>query len=437
VTDPVDLAHLLRRTEFVVKPERLAALSAMPTIAAAVDDVLNVALNGTPQLPAYLRSRDPNDDWGQYVFAYNWWMDSMLSRPRPFQEKMTLFWHGHFTSSLWDGVDRVDHMMNQNQLYRTYALGNFLTLTQKMAIEPAMLLYLSGADNVKGAANENFGRELMELFTLGVGNYTQGDVAAAARAWTGHNYDYDTGKYVFRPSDHDTDNKTLFGTTKNWNGPDVINEILHDNVGKRVVAARLIARKLWEFFAYPAPAQNIVDDLANVFIAANLELKPLLVALFNRSEFYSSTAKQGLVRTPTEYALQLMYRTGLKSTDLGLSWSAERMGQVLLNPPNVSGWKANAYWLNTSALSGRAALARDITWRLRDNAGFDNLYGLTSDAAVDFVASYFGVAPLSSVTRAALVVAHQAQRASTQPNDWWAPTNLLTMTMISPEMNMA
>ncbi len=436
MSDPADVAHLLRRTEFVVKPDRLAALSAL-SIAAAVDNVLDVSLNGTPPLPGYLQSEDEEDGWGQYVFAYNWWMDAMLSRPRPFHEKMTLFWHGHFTSSLQDGVGRVDHMMSQNQLYRTQALGNLVTLTQKMAIEPAMLLYLSGANNVKGAPNENFGRELMELFTLGVGNYTQDDVAAAARAWTGHNYSEFTSAYVFRPAKHDNGNKALFGTTKNWDGPDVINEILRDNVGKRAVAAKLISRKLWEFFAYPGPAQNIVDELAAVLIAANMELKPLLVALFNRSEFYSVAAKQGLVRTPTEFALQLMYRTGLKSDDLGLSWSAERMGQVLLNPPNVSGWKANAYWLNTSALSGRAALARDITWKLRDHEGFDNLYDLTPDAAVDFVATYFGIAPLSSVTRNALIAAHQAQRATVEWDDWWAPTNLLTMAMISPEMNMA
>jgi hypothetical protein len=122
---------------------------------------------------------------------------------------MTLFWHGHFVSGLWDGVDRVDLMVRQNQLYRTHALGNFLTLTQLMAIEPAMLLYLSNANNVKGAPNENFAREFMELFTLGVGNYAEEDVAASARAWTGHNYSSSTGTYTFRASRHDTGPKDV------------------------------------------------------------------------------------------------------------------------------------------------------------------------------------------------------------------------------------
>src|SRR4051794_5071496 len=126
----------------------------------------------------------------------------MATRPRPFQEKMTLFWHGHFVSE-WDVVGRADHMTQQNQLYRSMALGNFEALTQAMSIQPAMLLYLSNGVNVKTAPNENFGRELMELFTLGVGNYTQDDVVSAARAWTGYNYDNETHSYEYRSTKHD------------------------------------------------------------------------------------------------------------------------------------------------------------------------------------------------------------------------------------------
>ena len=431
-----DIAHLLRRTEFVAKAARQTELQALPTIAACVDNVLAIEANGAPGLPAYLQTLDETDSWGQYVYAYNWWVDNMLARPRALQEKMTLFWHGHFVSSLWDGVDRVDHMMEQNQLFRDYAVGDFLQLTQQMAIQPAMLLYLSGANNVKGAPNENFGRELMELFTLGVGNYTQDDVAAAARAWTGHNYSDFTNTYVFRPTKHDNDPKTFFGTTKNWDGPDIINEILRDNAGKRLIAAKYISRKLWEFFAYPGPAQTIVDDLATVFIANNLNVRELLRALLNRPEFYTVAAKQGLVRTPTEYSLALMSRTGLSCDDLGLSWRSDSMGQQLYSPPNVAGWKSNAYWLNTSSLSARAALARDITWHLRDNGGFDEVYGKPVADAVDYVAAFFGLS-LSIVTRNALIAAHQAERATVAWDNWWAPTNLLTMMMATPEMNMA
>ena len=149
------------------------------------------------------------DSWSQFVYAYDWWIDNMRTRPRPLQEKMTLFWHGHFTSSWFDGIGRTDHMMHQNQLYRDMAVGNFRTLTQAMSLEPAMLVYLNNADNRKGSPNQNFARELMELFTLGVGNYTEGDVEAAARAWTGHNADWPEYTYQFFTNRHDNEQDVL------------------------------------------------------------------------------------------------------------------------------------------------------------------------------------------------------------------------------------
>jgi uncharacterized protein (DUF1800 family) len=328
-------------------------------------------------------------------------------------------------------------MMHQNQLYRSMALGNFRSLTQAMALEPAMLVYLSNAENYAGSPNQNFARELMELFTLGVGNYTEDDVEAAARAWTGYNADWPAYQYQFFPGRHDNGNKTFFGTTKNWDGPGIIDEILRDNPAKRLVAARFITKKLWDFFAHPGGPANVINELADVFVANDLEIKPLMAALLKRPEFYSTQAMQGLVRTPTEWLVALSYYTGVASSELGGSWMGEQMGQSLFNPPNVSGWKHNSYWLNTSALSARADVARSITWGLRENGGFDDLYAMSVPDAVDHVAAYFGIAPLSTVTRTALIAAHQAERASVQWDNWWAPTNLLTMAMLAPEMHMA
>lgn len=436
MADPADIAHLLRRTEFVVKPARLAELTPL-TREQAVDNVLDFTPNGSPTLPAYLTYHDDADSWSQFVYAYDWWLDNMRTRPRPLQEKMTLFWHGHFTSSWFDGIGRTDHMMHQNQLYRDMAVGNFRTLTHAMSLEPAMLVYLNNADNRKGSPNQNFARELMELFTLGVGNYTEGDVEAAARAWTGHNADWPEYDYQFFNSRHDNDNKTFFGTTKNWNGPDIIDEILRDNVAKRLIAARYITKKLWDFFAYPGGPSTVINELADVFIANDMEIKPLMAALLKRTEFYSTTAKQGLVRTPTEWLVALSYHTGIASSEFGGSWMGDRMGQSLYNPPNVAGWKHNGYWLNTSSLSARADIARGVTWHLRQNDGFENLHSLSVAAAVDFVANYFGIAPLSTVTRNALIAAHQAERSAQNYESWWAPTNLLTMTMLAPELHMA
>ncbi|MEY2400875.1 MAG: hypothetical protein QOJ08_986, partial [Ilumatobacteraceae bacterium] len=260
-----DLAHLLRRTEFVVRPARFAALKAKATLAEVVDDIIDFAPNGNPPLPANFQSEGASG-WQQYVDACTWWIGNMVAKPRPFQEKMTLFWHGHFVSAWWD-VGKGFHMMEQLQKYRENALGNFHTLTQAMAIDRAMLVYLSNAENVKGSPNQNFARELMELFTLGVGNYTEGDVEASARAWTGYNADWPNYVSTFYPTRHDNGQKLFFGTTKAWTGPEIITEILMTNNAKKQIAARFITKKLWEFLAHPTPPTAVLDAIAPTFAA--------------------------------------------------------------------------------------------------------------------------------------------------------------------------
>ena len=435
-----DLAHLLRRTEFVVRPDRLAYLRTLPTLAEVVDDIINIGLNGNPPLPADLATDPPPDGgWDQYVNACSFWINGMLTKPRPFQEKMTLFWHGHFVSAWWD-VDKGFHIMQQLQMYRENALGNFHTLTQKMAIDRAMLVYLSNAENRKGSPNQNFARELMELFTLGVGNYTEGDVEAAARAWTGHNADWPEYVYEFKSTRHDNGMKTFFGTTKNWDGPQIIDEILLNNVPKRLIAARLITKKLWEFLAHPTPPAAVLDAIAPVF-AADMNLTNLVRLILNRPEFYTVTAKQGLVRTPIEMIVALCYYTGILPDALGIAWRAEYTGQQIYQPPNVAGWKPNAYWLNTSALAGRADFARQLGWWLRDTGRpFQSnsvVYDRTVPEAVDYVAAFFGITSLSATTRNALIAAHQAERNATTWQNGAATTNLLVMVMLSPEFHMA
>jgi uncharacterized protein (DUF1800 family) len=424
-----DIAHLLRRTEFFPKPARLVQLGA-GSIADAVDSVLDFGPNNNPQLPANLATQNDTD---QRTAAYDWWLDSMATRPRSFQEKMALFWHGHFVSE-WDVVGRAEHMTRQNQLYRTMALGNFEALTQAMSIEPAMLLYLSNAVNVKSAPNQNFGRELLELFTLGVGNYSEDDVVTAARAWTGYNYDNPTHEYEYRSTKHDEGQKIFFGKTANWNGPGTIHEILVDNPEKRTIAAKYISKKLWEFLAYPHPAQNIVDDLANVFMTNNLELVPLARALLNRPEFYTPEAKQGLVRTPTEWATAILVATGLTSKAIGLYGNSDRMGQTVFDPPNVAGWKNNSYWLTTSALSGRAAVARKAAsvWA---ETNFSTVINMSAPGAVDYVAQLFGVYPMSLSSYSAILDAHQGERASSN-NAKTTVANLLVQVMLTGEMNV-
>src|SRR5262249_39142153 len=153
-----------------------------------------------------------------------------------------------------------------------------------MAINEAMLIYLDNVDNRKGSPNQNFARELMELFTLGIGNYAESDVEAAARAWTGHTLD-SNGVYTFTSSQHYTKSSTFFGTTKVWNGPDIITEILQTNATKKAIASRFIVGKLWEYFAHPGPPTAVLDALAPPF-ATDWNIKALLKAMFLRPEFF-------------------------------------------------------------------------------------------------------------------------------------------------------
>ena len=431
--DPLQLAHLLRRTEFVAKPARVAALSSL-TRAQVVDDILNVS--PTPVvLPAFLDHDIDGQGYNQWVFAVQWWLDRMVDAPKPFQEKMAWFWHGHFCSS-WDKVSSTRLMMEQNNLFRNSAFGNFRTLTQTMALQPAMLIYLDNRENVKSSPNQNFARELMELFTLGVGNYSENDVTASARAWTGHGVNWQTDLYVFTASQHDSTAKTFMGQTRNWNGPDIINYLLQENTATKLIACKFLTKKLWEFLAYQNPSPALVAQLAQVLFDNDMLVLPWLKAILNHDEFYTPTAMQGLVRSPVDFVVAIEYYTGLRGADLHPEWYMDGMGQEPFNPPNVAGWKTNGYWVNTSLFGKRAEFARDVTWHLRQNDGNKIAAGHTADQEIDLAASMFGL-NLSVTTRAALTDFVTVQRANEPWVGWWESTNMLTMAMLTPEMHVA
>jgi uncharacterized protein (DUF1800 family) len=431
--DAAQLAHLLRRTEYVPKPARVAALAA-GTRADAVNAVLAVSPSPVA-IPATIDHDVQGESYNQWVIAVQWWLDRMVDSPTPIQEKMTWFWHGHFCSS-WEKVSSTRLMMNQNKLFRDQAFGNVRTLAQSMSLQPAMLLYLDNVDNVKSSPNQNFARELMELFTLGVGNYTEDDVTAAARAWTGHGIDWNTDEYLFRAAQHDVGMKTFMGVTRNWNGPDIIDFLLRENVTTKLVACKFLTRKLWEFFAAQNPSQSVVDQLAQVLFDADMEIVPWVRAMLLHDDFYQPDTMAGLVRSPVDFVVALEYFTGLRGATLNPQWYLDGMGQVPFSPPNVAGWKTNGYWVNTSQFGARAEFARGVTWRLRANNANEIAKGRTPDQAVDVVAQMFGL-QFSATTRAALLAYIGVQRANEPWIGWWESTNLLTMAMMSPEMHVA
>jgi uncharacterized protein (DUF1800 family) len=451
-----EIVHLLRRTEYVARPERVAALTP-GTYAGAVDDVLNVPAGGIP-IPAGLEYHDDGNSWNQYTQAVQWWFERMArTSPRPIQEKMAFFWHGHFCSE-WGKVFDTGAMMQQNKLFRDGALGNVRTLAQAMAIQPAMLRYLDNDQNRKNSPNQNFGRELLELFLLGVGNYLEADVEAATSAWTGHGIDGNTGQYLFRSAQHDSTPRPFLGGQVST-GPDVIDTVLGAGVvtagpytgqPSRVVAARFLSKKLWEAFAYQSPSADIVNALGDVLVANNFEIKPWVRAMLLRPEFLSATARQGLVKTPVEYITGLLYHTGIAASVAHPEWYADDMGQAMFYPPNVSGWKINGYWVNASAAAARASFAGNLRWRLQTGRGntppvpltlragswtWAQLDSMTSPTFIDTFAGAFDL-QLSAATRNALIGWSDTEKTNWGQR-WSRSSNGLLLTMIAPEMNVA
>lgn len=429
-----DLGHLLRRTEFVARPSRLNELAGR-TRAQVVDDILDFSRN--PSDVADPPRTTLND--GRSVISLPsltlWWMSRMTTVPRPFHERLAFFWHGHFTSE-YDKVSSGDWMLSQNRLYRSAAIGGYRELAQAMAVNPAMLRYLDNAKNFKSSPNQNFARELMELFLLGIGNYTESDVEAMARAWTGHSIDATSNQYMFRASLHDYGNKTFFGVTRAWDGPETIDHILRDSPELASKAARLIARKMWEFFAGPTPSATLETQLAEVLVDSGMSIRALVRAVLMHDEFYSATTRRGLVRTPVELVASTAIVAGVDVSRVMVS-GLEAMGQIPFEPPNVSGWRGNSSWINTSAWNARLNLA-GVAAKLMRESGVYNVFGPLSPAqCVARAAEIAGCGPLSNTTTASLLSLVEAERRLAAPGGSIETQSLLAAVLASPEFNLS
>jgi uncharacterized protein (DUF1800 family) len=427
-----DAAHLVRRTGFGVTDARLKRLVGL-TRAGAVKKVLEVQRNPVPEAsPAFLT--DPSlEMWQRYNPALFWWMDRMATVPCPIEEKLTLFWHGHFVSSLnkvWD----IPKLFQQTQLYRRHALGNYRDLVQEMAKDPAMLLYLDNAQNTRHGVQENFGRELLELFCLGTGNYSESDVVAMSRAWTGHGLDSGGTSYRFNPSAHDGGSKTLFGITRNWDGPAAIDEMLLGS--KAEPASRWITAKLFSHLAFPVtPDAAVVGKLAANFRTWGLDLRRLVRAILMSDQFWSSRARFALVRQPTEFFVAGMEALGLPAREAHPEWYAHHTTQQLLFPPNVAGWGQNGYHVSTANQWAKAGYANHLRWIARDRGIFADAADLPSRKAVAQAFRRFGVTDPSAATTARLEAWHDSIRSG--PHRWAVSAGLVTGVMLSPDFQIA
>ena len=370
-----DAAHLLRRMAFGADPEEIDSFAGR-TREKAVDRLLDYEEIDNQELEAQLLSDFNPKRWTPEEDVQLWWIIRMILTRRPFEEKMTLFWHNHFATAL-DKVD-FDLMYVQNLTLRAHATDRFDDLLLAVARDPAMLIWLDGVTNVLGKPNENFARELKELFTMGVfdvvtgqPNYTERDVKEVARAFTGWQFEGSKKRYKYsfriRPEQHDNGLKEIFGVRANFSGEDVI-----DILCQKRATGRFLVKRFFEAFVYPLSnsPEDIatIENFANVYFSTNHSIKELARAIFVSDEFFSQRARFGLIKTPAELVVGAIKMIGAdynpgnlkKGADFDLYFQFKRMGFDLLNPFDVSGWKLNLGWLNTATVLERYNFANEL-----------------------------------------------------------------------------
>ena len=297
----------------------------------------------------YLRSnRLESHRLGQY------WAQRILMTERPFEEKIALFWHGHFATSD-DKVRDYRKMARQIDLFRKHGTGNFRDLVLAVAQDPAMLVFLDAGENIKGSPNENFSREILELFTMGIGNYSEGDIREAARAFTG--WTNDSLKFVVKAELHDEENKTFLGETGNFDGTQIIDIVMqHDST------ARFVVEKLYRYFVAAELPQERLDKLSAVLRNGGYELRPLLKAMFVARDFYAPHAYSAQIKSPVQLVLSTYRKLGVVSLPgvPDFHQATSSLGQKLLYPPNVAGWEGGRSWITPATLVERGNFAREV-----------------------------------------------------------------------------
>lgn len=317
------------------EPERLAAMR-------------RVYQTGTPDEKRQASRAEQKMQYQRMIELRGWWLNRMAKGPRPFQEKMTLFWHGHFATSV-DKVHEAYYMWRQNELFRRLATDNWLRLLIEMGKDPAMLIWLDGAESRKQHANENFAREVMELFALGIGYYTEKDVTEGARALTGWSLDRMEQKFVYRPQFHDDGIKTFLGLTGNLTPEDVLAQIV-----AQPHSAVFITGKIWNYFAGQMPPADLNQAMADVLRSHGNDFKPFLRVMFSSEEFYSPNIVKNEVKSPTMWLVgtSRMLESELPPPIICMGM-LRSLGQDLFNPPNVKGWDGGLSWITTNTLLGR------------------------------------------------------------------------------------
>ena len=441
-TDSTDLrsqiAHLYRRAGFGARPDELDAAVAAG-YQATVDRLLDFGapdpgVDGMapPALTPYTAPTAPpagqtpaqaqaamqatqQDIRQQTQTLAFWWLDRMAAAQNPLREKLALFWHGHFATSV-QKVRDADLMYAQNQLFRTMGAGNFEALAKAVAGGPALMVYLDSNQNRKASPNENMSRELLELFTVGIGNYTEDDIKNGARGLTGLLVNRLTGTVTLNRAQHDEGSKTYLGSTGNFTPDDIVHLAVSSPA-----SAPYITSKVWSHFARPGkPDDPVVKDLAPAF-AKDLDVTKLLRAVVLHPEFLAAATRTGLVKQPIEYVVGAYRATGqTPSAAQGVLAQLTALGQEPFTPPDVGGWPQNTYWLNTSFSLSRLRFAASVAAR----ANVAALAGASAADRPQAIANLLSVDGWSPTTKAALAKAPD-------------PRSMLTLALVAPEYVLA
>lgn len=378
------LAHLWRRTGFGAPPEGQAGSYDDAVAALFAAQPTDPGVQHTPPPDLGPQPPRPTEASARKAYAAElrrqnnelllWWLDRMVAAERAFDEKVTFFWHGHFATST-QKVRSPRFMLQQNATFRALGLGGFRTLARALVRDPALLLWLDGPSNRRRSPNENLGREFMELFTLGHGNYTDEDVKQAARALTGWRVDRAVGGARFVAGAHDDGAKTILGTTAAYD-----DRTLVDLLVAQPASARFVIGRIWTRFSSVSPPSAATLDQLTAAYGDGLNITALLRALFTSAEFRASGGQ--LVKQPVEIVVGALRAWGIRPASLdrpdqkALVGILQGMGQVPFRPPSVGGWPAGRAWLGTSAAASRVRLGSFL-------AAHGNLAAITSVRPAD------------------------------------------------------
>lgn len=358
-----------------------------------------------------------------------WWLDRMRQTPNPAREKATLFWHGHWATGLRKVKDPL-LMLRQNETLRAHALGPFAPFAKEMTRDPAMMQYLDLQTSSAKQPNENFAREVMELFTLGEGNYSEEDVAGAARAFTGYRIDKKTGRFLFQKKQADTGSKSFLGKTGPLTGDDVVDAIVADPRCPEFLAA-----KLWIFYAGPFPSDTLGKTLGELYRGCNMDTGKFLKSIFLSREFFASEVVRHQIKSPVQWLVQVCKILEIPlPANKPVQSLLESLGQNLFEPPNVKGWDGGRAWISSSTLLVRYNAAGNIVRGFGGVApDIDSIVpsGMSTDALIENLAWRLFQSPMPPALdeRARVFLAENGRPAS-------ARRDLLHLLMSTPEFQL-